>query len=230
MDEWLLLQSGMMLYGILFFFLLGGAIGLPIPEDIPLILAGVMAQTGKVRVEWALPICYLGIVIGDVFIFSVGRKLGPTLFQKRWFRQRFSIERIRDVRFRLEKRSLLMIFIARHLFYLRTVTFLACGAVRMSFARFLFADAVAALISAPLMIFIGYSAAENYQIIFQAIKELKIITLLLAVLAIISYFSYQKFIRVKAPVAIKSPAHNNMPDLKDDASLQSKPDRRSAHR
>ncbi len=173
MDEWLLLQEGVYVYLILFFLLLGGAFMLPIPEDIPLILGGVMAQMGRGRIDLIAATCYGAIILGDVIIFGVGRWLGPALFYKPWFRKRIGYSRIKRLRFNLEKRSLPMIFVARHLFYLRTVTFLTCGAVRMSFGRFLLSDAVAALVSVPLMLLLGYMAAEHYEAAFKFIGEAK---------------------------------------------------------
>jgi membrane protein DedA with SNARE-associated domain len=81
--------------------------------------------------------------------------------------------RLRVVRANIERRTFLTILIARHLFYLRTVTFLVCGAVRVSPARFIGADAIAALITTPLMLSIGYLFAEHYEALFLYVKQVK---------------------------------------------------------
>lgn len=151
---------------------MGGAVGLPIPEDIPLILAGILAHQGNGKLEVLFLVCYASIILGDLLIFSLGKKFGPTLFKKAWFQSRMNEERIRRIKRRLEKRSLLMIFLARHLFYLRTVTFLICGAFNMSYKRFIAADATAALVSAPLMMWLGYAGAERYHAIREEINNL----------------------------------------------------------
>lgn len=192
MIDWLLDQHGAILYLLVFLLLLGGAIGLPIPEDVPLILSGVLVQTGQAKLHIAFPVCYGAILLGDMFIFSVGRYFGPALFQKPWFKRRLPSSKIRRVRFSLEKRSLIMILVARHLFYLRTATFLTCGAVRMNTIRFLIADAVAALVSVPIMIGLGYLAAEHYKAIFETISELKWWSLLAAVPAAIGTYYFLK--------------------------------------
>ncbi len=194
MADWLLLQDGLFLYVALFLMLLGGAIGLPIPEDLPLILAGVLVHLDKVTLELVVPVCYAGVLLGDIIIFMIGRAVGPALFQKRWFRKRFPPSKIRRVRLNLEKRSLLMILIARHLFYLRTATFLTCGAVRMSAYRFIAADALAALLSLPIMIGLGYIAAENLNSFLDGVHKTKDIVALVSIvlIAVFIWFRFRK--------------------------------------
>jgi len=192
-DEWILLQDGLIVYVSLFAMLLAGSIGLPIPEDLPLILGGILVQQGKAKIELVLVVCYIGILVGDLVIYSAGRTVGPALFNRKWFRLSMPPERIEKVKAQLEKRSILMIFVARHLFYLRTVTFLTCGAVKMKFSHFLIADAIAALISAPLMIGLGYLAAENYQVILEWINRLKFYLVIpLSIAGLFAYLWYRK--------------------------------------
>jgi len=192
-DEWILLQDGLIVYVSLFAMLLAGSIGLPIPEDLPLILGGILVQQGKAKIELVLVVCYIGILVGDLIIYSAGRTVGPALFNRKWFRLSMPPERIEKVKAQLEKRSILMIFVARHLFYLRTATFLTCGAVKMKFSHFLIADAIAALISAPLMIGLGYLAAENYQVILEWINRLKFYLVIpLSIAGLFAYLWYRK--------------------------------------
>ena len=191
MQEWILLQDGLIVYIALFCLLMGGAIGLPIPEDIPLLLAGILAHNGNGEFKLLFIVCYTGIIVGDLLIYSIGRQFGPALYTKRWFRNRFSLSKIKTIQKSLEKRSILMIFIARHLFYMRTLTFLVCGAVRMDFRKFLFADAAAALISAPIMMALGYMGAQNFEAISNGVARIKHITLFIIILIIaVGFFLY----------------------------------------
>jgi membrane protein DedA with SNARE-associated domain len=174
-EEYLLVTNGAMLYGIIMGMLVGGAVGLPIPEDVPLVLGGVLIHSGNASAALMFLCCYSAIIVGDMIIFLIGRKLGPALFSKSWFKKRFSASRMKHLKLSLEKRSLLMIFVARHLFYLRTVTFLTCGAVRMRLARFLAADALAALISVPVMLSLGYFAANQAEDIMKNARNVSIL-------------------------------------------------------
>ena len=64
--------------------------------------------------------------------------------------------RVNEIREGLRRKKLLYIFIGRHLFPVRTVTFLTAGALRIPFLEFLFADALAALISVFIMVGLGF--------------------------------------------------------------------------
>lgn len=185
MQEWILLQDGWILYLSLFLLLLGGAVGLPIPEDIPLVLAGILAHNGNADMQTLFLVCYVGILLGDVIIYLIGRRFGPALYSQRWFRRRFTLTKIRSIQKSLERRSILMIFVARHLFYVRTLTFLVCGAVRMSFKKFMIADATAALLSAPIMMAIGYMGAHNYEAISSGVAKFKHVTLFVALVVLV---------------------------------------------
>ncbi len=181
MTEWLFgIQNPLVIYGALFALLLLGAIGFPMPEDLPLLAGGIYAASGKVDIWQTMIVCYTGVVLGDLIIFGVGRKLGPSLFEKEWFKKKVAGHKMKRLRLKLEKRSLWMIFMARHLFYLRTVTFLICGAVKMRWSRFILADCGAALISVPLMVFIGYKFAEQYDKLVVLMDEAKLWSILLA--------------------------------------------------
>jgi len=119
MSEWFLgLDNPALIHGILFGLLILGAIGFPIPEDLPLIFGGIVAHSGNVKVTTTIAVCYAGVLFGDLLIFSIGRRLGPALFEKPWFKKRIGPRRVKHLRLRLERRSLWMIFIARHLFFL----------------------------------------------------------------------------------------------------------------
>lgn len=191
MDQWLLAQDSLTVCIALFALLMGGAIGLPIPEDIPLIMAGIIIHRGHVGLAVAFSVCYVGILLGDILIFYVGRRFGPPLFRRRWVRNRFSPQRVVEIKRGLERRSLPMIFVARHLFYLRTLTFLTCGAFKMSFRRFLVADALAALVSVPLMLWLGHLGSENYEAVLAFMKKAKYLSLALGIVAISAYVLYR---------------------------------------
>jgi len=201
MNEWILLQEGFLVYLALSLALLGGAIGLPIPEDIPLIAAGIAVHRGSVDLTIIFLVCYGSIILGDLIIFWIGRKFGSSIFSKRWFRAKIPPSKIRKVKLSIEKRSLLMIFIARHLFYLRTVTFLTCGAVKMRPRRFIIADAAAALVSVPLMMGIGYVASENYEVVLQSMRKVERLSMI--VFAVLGIGVVWWFLKKKSPSAKK---------------------------
>lgn len=185
-------SQGYLAYLLVLLALLAGSIGIPAPEDLTLIAAGVLCSLEHVN-TWIMALtCYLGLIIGDLIIYRIGWIAGPTLFRKRWFRRHISTKRIEMMRTNLHKRTMLTILVARHLFYIRTATFLMCGAVRISFARFIVMDAVAALITTPLMMGLGYLFAHNYEAIVDWVREIKFILVALGVIgALLLYRRYR---------------------------------------
>lgn len=181
MQNWVMAQSGLTVYGAIGLLLMGGVVGLPIPEDFPLILGGILIQLEKCDSLAMFAVCYTTIVLGDVVIFWIGRWGGPALFKLKWFSTRSAKTKLKRVRVGIERRSVLAVFLARHIFYIRTVTFLSCGALNMRFMRFLIADMLAALISVPLMLTIGYFAASHYEFMMRLISEAKYLSVALGV-------------------------------------------------
>ena len=68
-------------------------------------------------------------------------------------------QRVNEVREGLRKRRLVYLFVGRHLFVLRSVTFVVAGSLRVPFIEFFLADAIAALFSVTLFMGLGYALA-----------------------------------------------------------------------
>lgn len=204
MVDWLLGLQGGFLYVGIFFALLGGAFGLPIPEDIPLLLSGVLLHRGNCHLTSTFLTCYFGILIGDIIVFSIGRKIGRSARSRGWLNLKISPETIEKTKKALEKRSFITILLARHLFYLRTVTFLTCGALKMSYKSFIISDAFAALISSTFMLSFGFMFAEHYDKIIGIFSTAKITSLFLILFLIAAAFIYY-LLKRKPSITEKNP-------------------------
>jgi membrane protein DedA with SNARE-associated domain len=124
--------------------------------------------------------------------------------------------KLQSLRANLEKKTFLTIFVARHLFYLRTITFLVCGAVRVSFTRFLIADAIAALITAPLMLGIGYLFGQHYDHIVSIVKQVKLLLVLVGVgIAVYLYVRFRNKVESHAEEAEESDEQDESSEVED---------------
>ena len=166
---------------LVFAVLVGSAVGLPVPEDVSLIVAGILVGSENAHLFTMLITCYAGILVGDLVIYRVGWISGPRLFRKRWFKRYLTSTKLQSLRNNLTKKTFLTIVVARHLFYLRTVTFLVCGAVRVPFSKFLIADSIAALITTPIMVGLGYVFAEHYDTLLMWVKQVKLLLVLVGI-------------------------------------------------
>jgi membrane protein DedA with SNARE-associated domain len=68
--------GGAFSYGVVFFVLLACGLGIPLPEDVALILGGFLVYEEKAQLVPMMVTGYLGIIIGDSMIFYFGRRLG----------------------------------------------------------------------------------------------------------------------------------------------------------
>jgi len=157
--HWLASENGLGLHITLFCMLLVGAFGFPIPEDIPLVLAGVASSQGLVTLKAIFVTCYVGVLLSDQIIYLFGYWFGKRLLRagtRSTFFPAITEHRIHVIREGLRKRRFIYILLGRHFFPLRTATFLVAGALHIPFVEFFIADAIAALISVTIVIWIGY--------------------------------------------------------------------------
>lgn len=149
-------------------------LGVPIPEDIPLIFGGAMAAWGKLNVYAHFGISLAFILIGDACLFFIGRRIGTaTSGMGRWSRI-LTPERREKVIGHFERHGAWTVFFGRFVAGIRGAVFLTAGAARFPFWRFLLLDALAALISVPVWIWLGYHlgrlVGENWDDVLQKAK------------------------------------------------------------
>lgn len=147
------------MYSTVFIFLILGGLGFPIPEEFPLIIGGMAAASATASIQLMFVVCYLGVLIGDQTMYLFGRLFGHKLLRagtKSSLFPSITEERVNEVREGLRKKRLLYLFIGRHFFFLRSVTFLVAGSLRVPFFEFLAADAAAALCSVGIFVGLGY--------------------------------------------------------------------------
>jgi len=157
--QWLASEHGLGLHITLFSMLILGGFGFPIPEDVPLVLAGVAAAQGVVSFKAIFLTCYVGVILADQIIYFIGYLFGKRLLlagTRSAFFPSITTERVDRIRDGLRRRRLLYILLGRHLFPVRTATFLVAGTVGIPYLEFLIADAFAALLSVSLVMLLGF--------------------------------------------------------------------------
>src|SRR2546426_7218200 len=142
-------------YAGIFLALFLGGLGVPLPEEVAVLTAGVLAHEQVVRWWLALPLCVLGVLSGDVALYWAGRHWGERVLGWWLVRRILSVERERTLTEAYHRHGVKIVFSARHVMGLRAAAFLTAGIVRLPFSRFLAVDAVASLVSVPL----GFGAA-----------------------------------------------------------------------
>ncbi|OJH41822.1 DedA family protein [Cystobacter ferrugineus] len=164
---------GVLAYLTVFGILVACGLGVPLPEDISLILGGFLAHKGAASLAGMMLIGFGGILVGDSLIFLAGRRLGskvgrsPTGFLARVVtpEKRARVEGL----FALHGQKIVMI--ARFLPGVRAVTYFTAGSAGMSYARFIFWDGLAALLSAPFFVWLGFHFGDKLDYAIDRMKE-----------------------------------------------------------
>lgn len=151
-------------YGYLAVFtvLLICGFGIPIPEDISLVAGGVIAGLGYADVHLMVVVGMLGVLIGDATMFTIGRLFGEKVLAWRFVAKLLTPARYCAVQDKFARYGNRLMFVARFLPGLRSAIFLTAGMTRrVPYWRFLLLDGLAALISVPAWVYLGYFGAYN---------------------------------------------------------------------
>ena len=151
-------------YYAVFGILLLCGMGLPVPEDITLVTAGIISALGTGNVHLMVLVSYLGVMVGDSLMYGIGWHFGPHLRQKRWFAKLLTPERMDKVDYMFCRYGNRLIFVARFLPGLRAPIYVITGITRrVNYWQFAFMDGLAALLSVPLFVYVGHYGAENHE-------------------------------------------------------------------
>ena len=131
-----------------------------------LILGGLAAYQGYLKLPWVILIAFLGTVSGDQLSFYLGRKYGSKVLASRPAWQ----VRAKRVRRLLERYQDYLILLFRFLYGLRILTPFVLGLSRVSRGRFLLLNTVGALVWA---IIVGIGAFLFGQALEALIGDLK---------------------------------------------------------
>ena len=195
----LITQSTNVSLWIIFIILIACGLGLPIPEDIPIVISGIMISDGAIDFSHALFASMSGVLIGDSIIYWAGRRWGVRVSKHRYISKIIKQNMIRSASIAFRRYGNKIIFIGRFIPGFRAPIFFFVGMRKKSFWLFLTIDGIAAMISVPVWIFVGKIFAENLPALENAIKELKMGTLLVLIF-IVMLFILGSYIRKRFTV------------------------------
>ncbi len=185
--ELLLNFSGLQAYFAVFFALLICGLGLPLPEDITLFGAGLLAYYGLVNVHAMVVLSVWGVLFGDSLTFALGYYYGPKL-RKYWpFRRILSDGRFNELKQRFQERGNKVIFAGRFMPGLRAPIFFTAGTIHLPYRVFLFYNGLATFISVPLIIYAVFYFGDEVERVFKVIRgiEYGILAFILILIALL---------------------------------------------
>ena len=132
MEEYILAHGS---YVAIVLILALSGVGLPLPEEVTIVAAGVLSSpaVGKLEPTLAFIACLAGALLGDSLMYGVGRYLGKAYLRKhRWFSKLLHAERERQMETLLQRNGLKVFLLARFLVGVRSPIYLAAGIVSHS--------------------------------------------------------------------------------------------------
>jgi len=148
-------------YGVLFGMLFLCGLGLPVPEDIPLIASGILIGRGKMHFAIAAPLAWGGIIAGDCVLYFLGRRHGLNITRVPFVGKHVTKARIEKAEKLFERWGIWVVAIGRLFAGIRGAMVVAAGTIRFNFIKFIIADGLAALVSGGMFMFLGYKFGQN---------------------------------------------------------------------
>jgi len=155
-----MIDIGSVFWAIAILLFLGG-LGLPVPENPALMGGGYVLHKHLSPPLASLFTWYLAIMAGDLLLFASSYWLftRPTLSEL--MDRYIGRKRIEKYRGAFTGRAGWTLFLARFTFGIRALAYLAAGAARYPWQRFLAVDGVSVAVQVLLFVGIGYYAGEK---------------------------------------------------------------------
>jgi membrane protein DedA with SNARE-associated domain len=143
-------------YAGIFLVLFVAGLGGPIPEEAPILTAGVLASQDVIRWWGGLLVCFVGVLSGDATLYWIGHHWGEHIMDWRLIRFVLTPERERVMVAAYHRHGVKIVFTARFVVGFRSAAFLTEGIVGIAFWKFLLVDTLAALVGIPLGFGVAY--------------------------------------------------------------------------
>lgn len=187
--------------GIVVVLILTGS-GLPLPEEVPIIAAGVASSVGTLNPWGAFLCCLVGALAGDAVIYAIGYHFGHSLVTKHpRFAHLLHAEREAKIEEMIRKHGLKVFFLSRFMVGIRAPVYLTAGILRMSFRRFVLIDAFCATAVVGVFFGLAYAYGDHVTALFRFIRRSEIgltVAISLALLAALCYFGIKQLRRRRA--------------------------------
>ena len=157
----------------IYLVLLAGSLGLPIPEEMAIVAAGVMSHEGLMAPWPGLLVCLLGVLSGDVILYWTGRNGGERVL--RWRPVRFLLTPDRESRLKVAycRHAVKTIVAARHVAGFRAAAFLTAGIARVPFWKFVLTDGLTALLGVPFSFALAYFFTDHIKAIYADVHRIE---------------------------------------------------------
>jgi membrane protein DedA with SNARE-associated domain len=186
------LQSGG--YGVLFLLLFACGLGLPLPEDIPLIASGILIAKHQMYLHWVAPVAWFGIIAGDCVLYTFGYRFGRGITTRvPLIGKHVTAARLERAEVLFARWGIIVVAVGRLFAGIRGAMVVAAGVSRFKFAKFIVADGLAAIVSGGMFLGLGYWFGSNMGKLWEKAHEFKIVLMCAAGCLAVGIFFYARW-------------------------------------
>lgn len=160
MAEELIRQFGYLGIGLI---LVLGGLGLPIPEEAPIILAAILTRNGQMSALPAVASCLLGVLLGDFVVYLLGYCYGEKVLRFPLTRRFLTRQREAQIKGYFHRHGFKILLSGRWVPGFRTAAYLTAGILRLPTLKLLLIDLVAVTMSTAMMFGLGFVFADQIQ-------------------------------------------------------------------
>lgn len=196
----------------IFALLIASATVIPLPEELPVITAGIMVGHSETRLRWyvMLPVVMAGVVVGDALLYGIGRLWGRRLLGWGWVKRNIiTPEKREQIEKNFHERGIAILLGARLLPGIRGPIFIMAGVLRVPLGRFMLADAIYAVPLVNILFWLAYFLTDQMMEIFRKIEAYRELVVV-AILSGVAGALIQKYI-LSRHVSTGEPPH--VPDI-----------------
>ncbi len=151
----------------IFLVLVFGGLGLPVPEEVPIVLAAILARKGTMHWVPALGSCFAGVLVGDFIVYFLGYFYGEKVLSLPLTRKFLTKARESQIKGYFHRHGVKILVLGRFAVGFRTAAYLTAGILRLPPLKLFLTDCCAATFSTLLMFGLGYAFASKFEEGFQ---------------------------------------------------------------
>jgi membrane protein DedA with SNARE-associated domain len=174
----------MYVYGFITIFMTASSFGLPVPEELVLITAGLVAYMAHTPDKFPPPypgaegvnvvtlaiVCFFAVFLSDLIVYLIGKFFGGRIIKTKFFQKQVAGKGFDTINSWFQKYGGLACGIFRFTPGLRFPGHLSCGLLGIPLWKFVAVDGLAALVSVPTQV---YFVATYGDVILDKLAEFK---------------------------------------------------------
>ena len=177
---------------VLFGLCLASGTLVPMPEDVPVLVAGIASGQGSLPMASALLVSAMGVLCRDMLFYGAGRVLGEQVLARPTVLRVLGATRLQKARDLLGERGAQAVLMGRFLIGFRTPVFLTAGALGVPLRSFLLWDIAGLIVMIPVMFGLGFFFGESALVWLQWIVSQSGVALaVLLVLGLLAGLAYR---------------------------------------